>query len=83
MKSMTRTVPAAVSQVDSSTIVPSRYRRRVATPPAIGAIRQRPCSGPPSSAAKHAVESKWGRQSQSTEPSLATSAAVWRSATSA
>jgi hypothetical protein len=37
----------------------------------------------PSSAAKHAPESKRGRQSQSIEPSRLTSAAVWVSAMTA
>jgi Cupin domain len=44
-------------------------------PPA-GAMRQRPCSGVPSRAAKQAALSKRGRQSQSSEPSRPTSAAV-------
>src|SRR6185437_1041069 len=41
-----------------------------------GASSQRPCSGVPSSAAKHAAASKRGRQSQSMEPSTPTRAAV-------
>ena len=36
-----------------------------------GAMRQRPCSGPPSRAAKARAESKRGRHSQSMEPSRA------------
>jgi hypothetical protein len=44
-----------------------------------GAMRQRPCSGAPSRAAKHAGLSKRGQQSQSTEPSRDTSAAVSQS----
>ena len=48
-----------------------------------GAISQRPCSGEPSSAAKHASESKRGQHSQSIEPSRETSAAVLQSPISA
>jgi hypothetical protein len=44
---------------------------------------QRPCSDVPSSAAKHASESKRGQQSQSIEPVWATSAAVSQSPISA
>jgi hypothetical protein len=83
MKSVTRTLPSSVSQIDSSTIVSSRYRRRVALPPASGAIRQRPASGPPNSAANDAAESNRGRHSQSIEPFVLTSAAVCRSASTA
>ena len=46
-----------------------------------GAMSHRPCSGVPSSAAKHAPESKRGQQSQSTEPSREIRAAVWPSPT--
>jgi hypothetical protein len=46
-------------------------------------IRQRPFSGEPSSAAKHAGLSNRGQHSQSIEPSLLTSAAVWQSPISA
>ena len=48
-----------------------------------GEISQRPLSGVPSRAAKQAPESKRGQQSQSTEPSRETSAAVWPSPMSA
>ena len=48
-----------------------------------GASDQHPFSGPPSSDAKQAPESKRGTQSQSTEPVLSTSAAVCRSPISA
>jgi len=44
-----------------------------------GAIRQVPLCSVPSSPAKHAAESNRGRQSQSIDPSLPTSAAVCRS----
>jgi hypothetical protein len=83
MKSMTLTAPSVLSHVDSMIIVSSRYSRRVHSPPASGAIRHLPALGPPSSAAKEADESNRGRHSQSTEPSLLTSAAVCRSATTA
>ena len=46
--------------------------------PSAGPSSQRPCSAVPSSAAKQAGESKRGRHSQSTEPSVPTSAAVRR-----
>ena len=59
--------------------VAARARRRGATARA----SQRPLSGPPSSAAKQAPESKRGKQSQSIEPSRSTSAAVCRSPRSA
>ena len=48
-----------------------------------GASSQRPCSGPPSRAAKQAAESKRGQHSQSIEPSRPTSAAVSQSPISA
>src|ERR1700733_1008697 len=50
---------------------------------AAGAICQRPCSRPPSSAAKQAAESKRGKHNQSIDPSRPTSAAVWQSPISA
>jgi hypothetical protein len=50
---------------------------------AIGSISQRPCFDSPSNAAKHAGESKRGRQSQSIEPSRPTSAAEPQSPISA
>ena len=84
MQSMTRTVPSGVSNSVSSTSVPSRYRRRVAAAARRRArCSQRPCCSSPSSAAKHAPESKRGTHSQSIEPSSATSAAVWVSPMSA
>jgi hypothetical protein len=46
-------------------------------------MRQRPCSGEPSNAAKHASESKRGQHSQSIDPSRATSAADSQSPISA
>jgi hypothetical protein len=46
-------------------------------------MSQRPCSGPPSNAAKHAQESKRGQQSQSMDPRRETSAAVSQSPMSA
>ena len=79
MQSMTATVPEAVSNSVSSTSVSPRYRRRTLADSPAGANRQRPCSGVPSSAARHAAESNFGRQSQSIEPSRPTSAAVWQS----
>ena len=82
MQSVTRTVPVAVSYSVSTTSVSGRYQRRVARmtegPPA-GAIFQNPWSSSPSSRAKHDGESKWGRHSQSMEPSMPTRAAEWRS----
>ncbi len=76
MLSMTRTAPASVSNSVSRISVPSRYRRRVHSSFATGAISQRPCPASPSKAAKHAPESKRGMHSQSMEPSRPTSAAV-------
>ena len=50
------------------------YRRVALAAPAPGAIRQWPWLSVPSRAAKHASESKRGRHSQSTEPSVPISA---------
>jgi hypothetical protein len=44
--------------------------------PSAGPSSQRPWSGVPSRAVKHAAESNLGRHSQSIEPSIPTSAAV-------
>jgi hypothetical protein len=49
----------------------------------VGPISHRPCSSLPTSAAKHASESKRGQHSQSIEPSQPTSAAVSQSPISA
>jgi hypothetical protein len=71
--------PGITSTIDesvSSSRVSPRYRWTTRRAGATGLIRQRPCCGPPSSAAKHAGESKRGRHSQSIEPSAPTSAAV-------
>ncbi len=76
MQSTTVTAPPSVSNSVSSTRVPSRYRRRMERAPSRGARLNRPCSGPPSRAAKQAGESKRGRQSQSMEPRRETRAAV-------
>ena len=54
-----------------------------ASAPSAGAIEKRPCSGVPSSAAKHAGASKRGAHHQSTDPARETSAAVRRSPRSA
>ncbi len=82
MQSVMRTVPDAVSYSVSRTSESGRYHRRVARiasgPPA-GAICQKPCDSWPSSRVKHDGESKCGRHSQSTEPSIPTRAAVCRS----
>ena len=75
MKSMSATAPRSVSNVVSMTAVSGKYRRVLRTTAPSGASNQRPCSGPPSSAAKHAGESNRGRHSQSMEPSLPTRAA--------
>ena len=82
MQSVMRTVPVGVSNSVSSTRVLARYQRRVATTVAgapAGAILKYPWSSVPSNRVKHDGESKWGRQSQSTEPSSPTRAAVCRS----
>lgn len=82
MKSVTVTVPVAVSWVVRSTRVSCRYSRVVRAGSA-GVSSQRPCSGPPRIAAKLAGESKCGRHSQSTEPDLLISALPRRSLTNA
>ena len=83
MKSMTRTVPLAVTHSVSSTSVSSTYARRVHVPPSTGDSNQWPASRVSRSAAKHAGESKWGKHNQSIEPSVLTSAAVCKSPISA
>jgi hypothetical protein len=79
MKSLTRTAPSAVSKSVSRISVSLRYRRERACVGAAGPICQTPWSSSPSNAAKQAGESTFGRQSQSIEPSLPTSALVRRS----
>ncbi len=83
MKSVSRTRPSVVSNSVSRISVPSRYLRRTAVILPLGPMRQRPCSGAPSNAAKQAPESNRGKHSQSIEPSNPTSAAVWQSPMSA
>ena len=83
MKSVTRTVPPLTSHSVTRTREASRYERRVARRARLGAMSQRPLSGVPSSAAKQAPESNRGRHSQSIDPSMPTSAAVWVSPMSA
>ena len=56
-----------------------RWARLVRAAPSWGAISQRPCSGPPSRAAKQAGLSNRGQHSQFSEPSRPTSAAVSQS----
>ena len=67
---MSRTVPSSVTNSVSrmsvsAAVAPAHLRTGV-----FGAIFQRPFSGVPSSDAKHASESKSGRQRKSIEPSL-------------
>ncbi len=83
MKSITRTVPVGVSHSVSRTRLSPWYRRLSQSSAPSGASRQWPCSSSPSRAAKQLGESNRGRQSQSTEPSRPTSAAVCRSPMSA
>ncbi len=54
----------------------ARYARLIASAWPCGASVHVPFSSSPTSAAKHAAESKRGRHSQSIEPSRDTSAAV-------
>ena len=79
MKSITVTAPSSVRNLVSRMRVWSRYLRLAWNFSASGAIRQRPLSGVPRSAAKHASESNRGQHSQSIEPSRETSAAVSQS----
>ena len=79
MQSTTVTAPPSVSKSVSRISVPSRYRRSTFRTSLWGAICQRPLSGVPNSAAKHAPESNRGKHSQSIDPSFATNAAVWQS----
>jgi len=81
MKSITRTEPVSVSQSVSRMSVHLRQLRRPLHASPRGASSHRPFSGVPSSAAKHAPESKRGKQSQSIDPLLAISAAVCMSLT--
>ena len=79
MKSITATTPSAVSNSVSRTSVSSWYFRRTAVTLPCGATSQRPWSGVPSRAEKHAPESNRGMHIQSIDPSMPTSAAVWQS----
>lgn len=72
-------LPSDISKRVSRINVPSRYRRVMRRGSAAGAMRQRPWSGVPSSAAKQAAESNRGQHSQSIEPSRPTRAAVSQS----
>ncbi len=83
MKSMTRTAPSAVTQSVSSTRVWPAYRRAVQVLAPAGARAQCPASWLCRRAANAAGESKRGRQSQSTDPAVLTSAAVCRSPSTA
>jgi len=83
MKSTILTEPSAVSNRVSRMSVLPRYRRVTRTASSRGAISQRPWSGVPRSAAKHASESNRGQHSQSIEPSRPTSAALSQSPISA
>ena len=69
-------MPSGVSKVVSRIKVPSRYWRVTRAEGSLGAIKNRPFCGVPSSAAKQAAESKRGGQNQSIEPDFDTSAAV-------
>ncbi len=75
MTSTTMTEPVSVVYVVSRTAVSPTYLRLEVYSPS-GPISQRPLPGSPRRAAKQAGESNRGRQSQSTEPSRPTSAAV-------
>ena len=55
------------------------WARVTRTPSPTASISQRPCCGPPRSAAKHAAESKRGQHSQSIDPVRDTRAAVSQS----
>ena len=61
----------------------AHYEVVVAADGLTGSIIQRPCSRPPSSAAKQAPESNRGQHSQSIEPARETRAAVSQSPISA
>ena len=76
--SRTTTQPDGVFQVVSSTLVPGSYCRAVGTLMPNGPNRNIPASRS-SRLPNTLAESKRGTQSQSTEPSGATSAPVWQS----
>jgi hypothetical protein len=76
MKSMSVAAPSFVSNLVSRISVLSRYFHVTRAEGSVGAIKNRPLSGVPSKAAKHAAKSKLGGQNQSTEPDFDTSAAV-------
>src|SRR6516162_11001281 len=76
MQSINTTVPSGTENSVSKTRVPSRYRRVTFGWVALGAMLQWPLSGDPNSAAKQAVESNRGKQSQSMDPLRPTRAAV-------
>jgi hypothetical protein len=83
MKSISATVPSAVSNNVSRMTVSLTYMRVDLEISPAGLIDQRPCSECPSNAAKQAPLSNRGQHSQSIEPLAPTSAAVVQSPMSA
>ena len=75
MKSVTDTRPLSVRKVVSRTLVSGRYCWRVSSAPPAGAILKRPPTFRSRMAANTLGESKRGKQHQSIEPSVPTSAA--------
>src|SRR5215211_7363776 len=72
--------PPVAWKVVASTMVPSRYSRNGdSVGPSLGSTEQNPPPSQSSRRAKHAPESKRGRQHQSIEPASETSAAAWQS----
>ena len=75
IKSVMVTMPAAVVKVVSRMLVSGRYSWLVSNPGSTGLMRKRPPFSWSTMAAKTLGESKRGKQHQSTEPSVPTSAA--------
>ena len=75
MKSVTETIPEAVRKVVWRTLVSATYSCRVSMIVAVGLIRKWPPMSGSSMAAKTLGESNRGKQHQSMEPSVPTSAA--------
>ena len=75
MKSVTETIPEAVRKVVSRTLVSAMYSCRVSMIVELGLILKWPPTSWSKTAANTLGESKRGKQHQSMEPSVPTSAA--------
>ncbi len=79
MKSTSSPTPASVMNRVTRTAVSGKYSCLLVNTSTVGRIRKCPPFSWSSNAPKTLGESKRGAQNQSTEPSVLTSALVWRS----